>query len=572
MIIFHRRFLLGLVATTIVPSTVIASAIPRGGHVPPHDRPVYDVEVEERQSDGTGWHGYRSVGYYPNWLIYDSDPFLVTNITAQDFTHIIYAFANVDLNSGQVYLADDWADTNYPYPGDNPDNEEGNNLYGNLKQLFLLKQQNRNLKIQLGIGGATYSPNFLGITNQAWRETFTASAIDLVTNFGFDGLCLDYGMSSKASWKLSSAMTMKADAAFDAFDRITEPLVDLFRRLREGLNTAASQIGGGHFILSWAAACGAFNWAAQDVRGMDQYLDYWNLMAYDFSGPWTDTALPASNLYPDERSSDVGASGSQCLQHYIDEGVNSRKLNLGMPLYGTGFTGTQGMWTPWTGNEQYDVSEIPIDGDTVQYDQNLGGSWSYNPSNGRVVSFDTPTLALQKARYVIDHNFGGMMYWSIDGDYPRLQDPRASRPAQDKRDEPLTSGHRRWKDGEPDNGGQQHQNGAESSGHGHGTNGTSSNGLGGPGGNSNGTIHGGPSGPSNNGTSTGTNSTSHGGGNTGSSVPSVPSVPINTQIGISLVDTVVTAFKRYGGGLDTTQNRLEYPTSEFDNVRNGFPQ
>ncbi|WWC71425.1 uncharacterized protein I206_105381 [Kwoniella pini CBS 10737] len=149
-------------------------------------------ELNERQSDGIGWHGYRSVGYYPNWVIYNSDPFTVKNINPKDFTHIIYAFANVDMNSGQVYLADEWADIDYPYPGDDPDNEQGNNLYGNLKQLFLLKQQNRNLKIQLGIGGATYSSNFLGIVNQAWRETFTTSAIELVTNLGFDGLCLDY--------------------------------------------------------------------------------------------------------------------------------------------------------------------------------------------------------------------------------------------------------------------------------------------------------------------------------------------------------------------------------------------
>ncbi|WWC71424.1 uncharacterized protein I206_105380 [Kwoniella pini CBS 10737] len=334
----------------------------------------------------------------------------------------------------------------------------------------------------------------------------------------------------------------------------TEPLVDLFRRLRTGLNTAASQTGGGHFILSWAAACGAFNWAAQDVHGMDQYLDYWNLMAYDFSGPWTDTALPASNLYPDQRSSDVGASGSQCLQHYKDEGVNPRKLNLGMPLYGTGFTGTQGMWTSWTGTEQFNVADLPIQGDTVQYDPTLGGSWSYNPSNGRVVSFDTPALAVQKARYVIDHDIGGMMYWSIDGDYSRQQPKAASLPG--KRDEPLTSGHRRRFGGEP--GGEPH-NETVHSGHGWGhNNGANRGGQGGE--YNNGTDHGGhhnETDPSNNVIE---NSEQRGRSN----------FPIDTRIGYSLVDTVVTAFKKYGGGLDTTQNKLNYPTSEYDNLRNGF--
>ncbi|WVW85455.1 hypothetical protein I302_107493 [Kwoniella bestiolae CBS 10118] len=507
----------------------VAITIPRGGVHPPHSRP--NLDIEGRQSDGIGWQGYRSVGYYPNWVIYNADPFAVTNLTSTDFTHIIYAFANVDLESGQVFLGDDWADTQYPYPTDDT-NEEGNNLYGNLKQLFLLKQQNRpqllllfgNLKIQLGIGGATYSSNFNGITSQQWRETFTNSAVDLVTNLGFDGLCLDYGVPSNEQ-KI--------------------PLVDLFRRLRLGLNSAASQIGGGHFILSWAASCGAYNWATQDVPGMDTYLDYWNLMAYDFSGPWTDTALPASNLFPDERSSDVGASGSQCLQHYIDEGVDSRKLNLGMPLYGTGFTGTQGMWTSWTGTEQYDVSELPVDGDTVSYDAILGGSWSYNPSNGRVVSFDTPTLALQKARYVIEHNIGGMMYWSIDGDYSRLRPAGASLPdSSNDWDKRGLSGRNK-------------KGGEEGEGGGHG-------GHGGHGGNGNCTEEDDGHGHGGHPDCTGGNGGNGGNGNNNT-------VPINTAIGYSLVDTVVTAFKRYGGGLDTTTNRLEYPTSEYDNLRAGFP-
>ncbi|WWC90498.1 uncharacterized protein L201_005434 [Kwoniella dendrophila CBS 6074] len=466
-------FLHQIVATAI-------PAIPRGGLHHPEPRSS-GAELEERQSDGTGWHGYRSIGYYPNWVIYGDDTFPVTDINGKDFTHIIYAFANVNLNSGQVFLGDDWADTQYPYPGDNPDNESGNNLYGNLKQLFLLKKQNRNLKIQLGVGGASYSSNFNGIINQQWRETFTTSAIDLVTDLGFEGLCLDYVRFNSAALH---GLTSGAHLSFYSPNaQQTAPLVDLFRRLRIGLNSAASQIGGGHFLLSWAAACGAQTWGNQDIPGMDQYLDYWNLMAYDFSGSWTDTALPASNLYSDGRSSDVNASGSQCLQHYISSGVDSRKLNLGLPLYGTGFTGTQGMWTPWTGTEQYNTAELPLSGDTVTYNQTLGGSWSYNPSNGRVVSFDTPTLAVQKAIYIIQHNIGGMMYWSIDGDYSKLQPVAASQPG-------------------------------------------------------------------NNGNKCG--------------------VPIDTDIGVSLVDTVVTAFKRYGNGLDTTQNRLSYPTSEYDNLRKGF--
>ncbi|OCF32738.1 hypothetical protein I316_05659 [Kwoniella heveanensis BCC8398] len=415
-----------------------ALSVPRGGihrQTPRSLLSANQADLQSRQvQDGLGWHGYRSVGYYPNWVIYSDPGYFVNNITAKDFTHIIYAFANVDPDNGNVYLSAPWADTQYPYPGDNTE-EPGNNLYGNLKQLFLLKEANRNLKIQLGIGGATYSANFAKINDAQWRQNFADSSIALVNNLGFDGVCLDYGIPTTDQ---------------------SEALVDLFRGLRTGLNAAASRNGGGHYLLSWAASCGAFNWGGQDVAGMDHYLDYWNLMAYDgqarrllhvilahftstqyalqFSGSWTDTALPASNLYPDGMSSDVGASGSQCVQHYVESGVTPRKLNLGLPLYATGFSGTQGMWTAWTDQANFDVKLAPPAGEQLLYNQTLGASWSYSSATGHVTSFDTPTVAYQKARWVMNNQVGGMMYWSIDGDYTRLQ-PQPAPSAIAKRDD-----------------------------------------------------------------------------------------------------------------------------------------
>ncbi|WVR09466.1 hypothetical protein IAU60_006533 [Kwoniella sp. DSM 27419] len=363
---------------------------------------VPDLESSQLAS----WKGFRSVGYFPNCSdvmlyrgIYPAQSFFVTDIHPKDFTHIIYAFANVDANSGNVFLGDDWADTQYPYPGDNTD-EGGTNLYGNLKQLFLLKKANRNLKIQLGIGGGTWSPNFKNINQDWWRDNFARSAVALVNDLGFDGLDIDYESN-----------------------------------------------GANHYVLSWATSCGAWSWVDLDIRGMDRYLDFWNLMAYDFSGAWTSQALPASNLYPDYHSSETGASSSQCAQHYISSGVTSRKIDLGMPLYGTGFAETQGMWTPYHGlgggdygqSGGYDVKHLPLAGEPVFYEHDLGASWSYNAKDGHVVSFDTPTVAFQKARWAINNQLGGMMYWSIDGDYRRLQ-PQSDHLLTD----PSTMGSDQW--------------------------------------------------------------------------------------------------------------------------------
>jgi chitinase len=70
-------------------------------------------------------------------------------------THVLYAFANINSTTGQVYLSDNWADVDRGRPSG-----DTKNLYGSLQSLYKLKKSNRQLKSLLSIGGASYSANF----------------------------------------------------------------------------------------------------------------------------------------------------------------------------------------------------------------------------------------------------------------------------------------------------------------------------------------------------------------------------------------------------------------------------
>ncbi|KAJ7072319.1 glycoside hydrolase [Mycena amicta] len=310
--------------------------------------------------------------FFVNWGIYGRK-FPPSLVPHEHLTHILYAFANIKAGSGE----------DIHYPGDSW-NDSGVNL-----------KQHRHLRTLLSIGGWTYSPSFHPVVVTAGAESHCLSPppFELLEDFGFD-------------W----------------FRRREQAVgyAELLRELRHALDEHARKKGADYrFLLTvdCGASVGRTTTRNSWSRKWNQHLDFWNLMAYDFSGSWDSTANHQANIFGGP------LSASTAVEWYISQGVERSKVILGVPLYGRSFMNTEGPGKPFSGIgpgswEQgvYDYRALPLPGSHMFRDEKAMASWSYDYQKRELISFDTAEVAKWKGQWIKQESLGGAMVWEMSGD------------------------------------------------------------------------------------------------------------------------------------------------------------
>ncbi|CAI9715520.1 acidic mammalian chitinase-like [Octopus vulgaris] len=326
---------------------------------------------------------YYIVCYFTNWSQYRAPggKFFPEDIDPTLCTHINYAFGKVVGN--EIHKVE-WNDDAL------------------ISRVLDLKKRNPNLKVSIAVGGwNARSPAFSQlVSSQQNINAFLTNSIKFLRKYGFDGLDIDWEYPTKRGGKPTDR---------EGFSQLIRTLRPAYQR--EGLLLTAALSANTHFSLQY-----------YNIPVLAQYLDFINLMTYDYHGQWEQKAglcSPNSEIH-------------ETVDFYIRNGVPANKLTLGLPAYGRSFT--------LVDSELYGV-DAPVagGGQAGKYTREKGflayyeiclnirnNNWIREwlskegvptaRSGNQWVGYDDMQSFREKSRYIIEKGLLGAMFWALDED------------------------------------------------------------------------------------------------------------------------------------------------------------
>ncbi|XP_055601032.1 acidic mammalian chitinase-like isoform X2 [Uranotaenia lowii] len=341
------------------------------------------------------------VCYYGTWANYraGNGRFSPEDVNPNLCTHMIYTFVGLNRSTYELMLLDKWFDVDL----------KGLEKFANFKLV------NPNLKRLVAIGGYNEgSSQYSTMANSAvTRTAFINSVVSFVKQYGLDGFDID--------WEYP---TLRGGQIYDRENFVTLLQEMRARFDREGL------------ILSIAvAATPDYHLSAYNVPEINKYVDFVNLMSYDLHAYWDGSTGHNAPLYAATWETSYYSkmlNVAACVQGWLDDGLDPKKLILGVPVFGHTFTlasttsngvaarstggGQAGAYTLESGTLSYlEICEkFKKGGFTKVWDDVQKVPYAY--SGNQWISYDDETSLLLKINYAKSKNLGGLMVWSIESD------------------------------------------------------------------------------------------------------------------------------------------------------------
>ncbi|MEU5667222.1 glycoside hydrolase family 18 chitinase [Streptomyces longwoodensis] len=355
--------------------------------------------------------GKVKLGYFTEWGIYGRNynvKNLVTSGSAAKITHINYAFGNV--TNGQCAIGDSYADYDKAFTADQSVDGVADTwdqpLRGNFNQLRKLKAKYPNIKILWSFGGWTWSGGFgQAAANPA---AFAQSCYNLVEDPRwadvFDGIDID--------WEYPNACGLSCDTSGAA----------AYKNLMAALR---AKFGANNLVTAATTADGSAGGKIEsaDYAGAAQYVDWYNVMTYDFFGAWDakGPTAPHSPLTSYTGIPKAGFTTADAMAKFKAIGVPANKLLIGIGFYGRGWTGvTQdapgGTATgPAAGTYEQGIEDYKVLKTSCPATGTVAGT-AYAHCGTNWWSYDTPATIASKMAWAKNQGLGGAFFWEFSGD------------------------------------------------------------------------------------------------------------------------------------------------------------
>ncbi|HZF26212.1 MAG TPA: glycosyl hydrolase family 18 protein [Steroidobacteraceae bacterium] len=348
------------------------------------------ISAAESQPHAASATPVRIVAYIMSWT---TPP----DIHPEKLTHINFAFGRID-RDGKVVL---------PHPG----------VAAQLAQLRALKTRNPGLKIIISVGGWTAEGFSDAASSTASRNVFANSAVALLREHELDGIDLDWEYPGQSVAGIKSRPGDKHNFTL------------LLKTLREQLDRASAEDGrtaGNHYLLTIASADREY-FDYTEMEKLHVYLDWLNVMTYDFFNSLTPTTGHHAGLYRSPFAAPTDRNADASVKQHLAAGIPADKLVLGVAFYGRGFAGVsplhRGLNQPY---ERFEAAHpyaelvdklIGKQGFVREWDAQAKAPFLWNATTHAFITYDDPESIAIKADYVKSHHLGGMMFWELSQDH-----------------------------------------------------------------------------------------------------------------------------------------------------------
>jgi chitinase len=371
------------------------------------DSPAGVLLVRQRHSAG---HPLL-VGYFPQWGLYNEHPWLARDLVTSGAAGLLdqINYAQGFVTDGHCSVADPNADLGTTYAAYNSVNGKADSLVsgfrGYFHQLQELKRRYPHLKILISLEGRASS--FADDARPENRRAFVASCVDrfLRGNLApgiyapdlFDGFDIDWEFPQQVDAANFRALLTEFRTQMDA--------VDPHARLSIAVGPAPDTLPG------------------TDFNQIAPLVDEIGVMNYDYTGPWSPTTGFLAPLFV-RAAAHPGDSIADGMKRYEAAGVPARKLLMGIPFYGYGWTSVDSL------NNGLFQTGRGVRGDRpYSYIRSLTGQFSVyrDPVSHAAWLFDgktfwtcdDPVSVRYKASYAARKGLGGVMIWELAEDTPQ---------------------------------------------------------------------------------------------------------------------------------------------------------